>query len=1104
MGQNEQVQELFARALELPAEARPAFLDRACGGEAALRAEVESLLQAHSSAGRFLSSPTGAEPGAVTSEFPSAEGEAATRLANTSPLREAAGTRIGPYKLLQLIGEGGFGSVFMAEQEEPVRRKVALKIIKLGMDTRQVVARFEQERQALAMMDHPSIAKVLDAGATETGRPYFVMELCKGDPIVEYCDKHNLTIADRLELFAQVCQAVQHAHTKGIIHRDLKPSNILVWSQDGRPAAKVIDFGIAKATASKLTEKTLFTEHRALIGTPEYMSPEQAEGSLDIDTRTDVYSLGVLLYELLTGTTPFSGKQLRSAAYAEIQRIIREEEPPVPSTRLSRSTDTIAGIAARRDIEPRKLGSLIRGELDWIVMKALEKDRQRRYETANGLALDIRRFLGGEAVAAAPPSTAYRARKFIVRNRGMVSAAGAVAAALLIGILAFAWQTRVAQRQRDVATLERNRAIVAEGESTRRAEELEKVAAFQSKMLRDIDTTAAGDRLMADIRNRFAAALEKASVDADVRAERLGTFGRELAMVNATDAATELIDQTILKPAIRAVDAQFKDQPTVDASLRHTLAEVHQLLGKIDDALALQRRALEIRRQSLGDDHPETITSMNNLGSILEASGSAAEAEPLYREALERRRRLLGEDHEDTLSTMGNLGNLLRAGGKAAEAEPLLKGSMEGLRRVKGPESRDTLIAMNTYGYLLVDEGKHAEALPYWREAYETGRRVFGPDDRDVLVWTNNLGGLLGVLGRHKEAEPFYREAMEGARRVHGLQHPATMSCVLSYGIVLSNIGRLEEAEAYVREVVDTRTRTLGPDHPDTLFCLTTLGTVLRDRLKFDESEACLRRALETRARVLGKKHPSTLVTYGHLGRLFSDRGELTKAEATYREALELCQGVWSEDHPSRLVFVSLLCSSLISQGRIDEAEPLLTACLDARLRVSGPDHPETLILQSSKVQVMADRGELEEAERLSRDTVARLQRVHGADHVNTLTAMTTLGSVLRQRGAFAEAEQIFRDAAERLNARLGNDSRRTAVARLGLGKTLTALARFQEAEQQLLEAARVLAPRIAAASARDARLALATLYETWEKAEPGRGHGEKAAAWRDGTADGR
>ena len=407
---------LFARASELPAHERAAFVERESGGDAALRRQVLELLAASDDVGsRF--NPDKTTMGRELLDLP----------------RDEAPPEIGPYRVGPVIGRGGMGVVYEAGQKNPQRR-VALKIIKLGMDTAQVVARFEQERQALAILDHPNIAKVLDAGATETGRPYFVMEFVQGVPIAEYCDANKLSIEERLALFDQVCQAVQHAHTKGIIHRDLKPSNVLVSVQDGKAMAKVIDFGVAKATASKLTERTLFTEHRQLIGTPEYMSPEQAEGSLDIDTRTDVYSLGVLLYELLTGTTPFDSKSLRGAAYGEIQRIIREVDPPKPSTRLHQSKDTLAGVAANRHTEPARLTSAVRGELDWIVMKAMEKERQRRYETANGLAMDVRRYLSGEAVLAVPPSRAYRTRKFVKRNKLWVGAVAAVSLALLAGL----------------------------------------------------------------------------------------------------------------------------------------------------------------------------------------------------------------------------------------------------------------------------------------------------------------------------------------------------------------------------------------------------------------------------------------------------------------------------------------------------------------------------------------------------------------------------------------------------------------------------------------------------------------------------------------------
>ncbi|MCW5775696.1 MAG: protein kinase [Phycisphaeraceae bacterium] len=444
---------IFDEAMETTPERRSEVITTRCGEDAALRRLVEAMVSAALNGDGFMSDTT-------RTRMPTAGGGPAERLA------EGPGTRIGQYKLLQQIGEGGFGVVFMAEQERPVVRRVALKIIKLGMDTKQVVARFEQERQALAMMDHPNIARVLDAGSTETGRPYFVMELVKGVPITEYCDANHLTTRERLELFDPVCRAVQHAHQKGVIHRDLKPSNILVTLHDGVPVPKVIDFGIAKATNARLTERTLFTEHRAMIGTPAYMSPEQAEMSgLDVDTRSDVYSLGVLLYELLTGTTPFKEDELKAAGYAELQRIIREVEPQKPSTRASTLGDGLRTIAARRRIEPERLGTVLRGDLDWIVMKALEKDRRRRYETASDLAADVRRHLAGEPVVAAPPSAAYRFRKFARKYRGPVAACVAVAGALVLGVVGTGAGFLRESQQREVAE------TALRGEASARASE---------------------------------------------------------------------------------------------------------------------------------------------------------------------------------------------------------------------------------------------------------------------------------------------------------------------------------------------------------------------------------------------------------------------------------------------------------------------------------------------------------------------------------------------------------------------------------------------------------------------------------------------------------
>jgi serine/threonine protein kinase/WD40 repeat protein len=451
--QERRLEEIFSAARNLPPPERTAFLERACGGDAALRQQADSLLAAHEQAGQFLQ-PTVLVP------------------APNAPF-EKSGDRIGRYKLLEQIGEGGFGVVWMAEQEEPVRRRVALKIIKLGMDTKEVVARFEGERQALAMMEHPNIARVFDGGATDTGRPYFVMELVKGIPITGYCDAHKLSTRERLELFMQVCQAVQHAHQKGVIHRDLKPSNILVTVQDDRPVPKVIDFGVAKATQARLTEKTLFTRFHQWIGTPAYMSPEQAGlGSLDVDTRSDIYSLGVLLYELLTGRTPFDTQKLLEQGYEAVMRTVREVEPPKPSTRLSTlAEEELSAVAAQRGAEPGKLGRLVRGDLDWIVMKALEKDRARRYETATSLAQDIQRHLRAEPVSAAAPSPTYRIAKFVRRNRASVAVVSVVAATLLTATVVSLQSAAVARKAGRLASAERDRASAQQVIAEANAEE---------------------------------------------------------------------------------------------------------------------------------------------------------------------------------------------------------------------------------------------------------------------------------------------------------------------------------------------------------------------------------------------------------------------------------------------------------------------------------------------------------------------------------------------------------------------------------------------------------------------------------------------------------
>jgi non-specific serine/threonine protein kinase/serine/threonine-protein kinase len=861
------------------------------------------------------------------------------------------GDMVGPYKLIEVIGEGGFGEVWLAERREPMLQRVAVKIIKPGMDSRAVIARFEQERQALAVMDHPNVARVFDGGVTAAGTPYFVMEFVDGEPITAFADRKRLKLRERLELFIPVCEAVQHAHHKGLIHRDLKPGNVLVVEIEGKAVPKVIDFGVAKAIAGEQWTNTAHTQSGVVIGTPLYMSPEQVAGEIDIDTRTDVYSLGVMLYELLAGETPFDARSMRKAAMAEIQRIIRDETPPKPSARMAQfAGDRTTTVADARSATSDRITNELRRELDWIPLMALRKERDRRYESPQALADDLRRYLDGRPLRAAPESRAYLARKFVRRNKVPMTAAATVFVALAAGLSVALWQRSEAIRAKESEVEQRARAderadaaLKAEKAEKARADELKRVSEFQSQMLSQIDTTKAGVDLMKDVRTRFAAALEKAGVPEQERVARTDAFTRELGRVNSTDAAAALIDRTLLRPAITTIGERFSDQPLVDAQLRHALAELYRRIGLNEAAVPLQESALATRRRMLGDEHPDTLDSIGGMSVLLRELGRLLEAEPFHREALERSRRVRGAEHPETAIAISNIGGLLRAKGEFAAAEPFYREALEKLKRALGDDHAETLRSINNMGVLLAEQGRLAEAEPYYREALGRMRRTLGEEDQQTITAISNMGYLLFSQGKAEQAEALLREALEKSRRTLGEEHPDTLLAVSNMGAMLLDEGRLAEAEPHLREAVAIRRRTLGVEHPDTLLALGNLGILFLDQRNFADAEPPLREALEIRRRTLGEEHVDTLIAIGNLGSMLRDAGRLAEAEPLHREVLEKRRRVLGEEHPHTLVSLGNIGVLLQRQGSHAEAEPFLLESFEKRARALGDRHPLTV-----------------------------------------------------------------------------------------------------------------------------------------------------------------
>jgi serine/threonine protein kinase/tetratricopeptide (TPR) repeat protein len=794
---------IFAAALSKRSAAeRAAYLDEACGSNATLRQEIVALLQAHDQAGAFLAEPfVKAVP---SSPLPPGGVEGKVETIDSPPQAESPDTLIGPYRLLQRLGEGGMGEVYVAEQQLPLKRRVALKVIKPGMDSAHVLARFAAERQALALMDHSNIAKVLDAGSTEAGRPYFVMELVKGVPITRYCDELHLPLRERLELFVPVCQAIQHAHQKGIIHRDIKPSNVLVSIQDGKPVPKVIDFGVAKALHQKLADRTMYTEIGAVLGTLEYMSPEQAElSALDIDTRADVYGLGVLLYELLTGTTPLDRKRLKQAALTEAVRLIREEEPPKPSTRLTQSKDSLSTLATMRRTEPGRLAKEVRGELDWIVMKCLEKDRSRRYETANGLARDVQRYLRDEAVEACPPSTGYRVKKFARKHRQLLATATAFALLLLAGALfsaVQAWRATAAERkaleneaqasrERDEAVAQRQRADL-NYQLARQAVENYLSKVTDNERLKEADLHAMRKELLESALPFYEKFAQQEGDDPEQAAERGRAFYR-LAQVCDLLGEDEKAraDFRLMETIFAQLVASHSDAPEYRRYLalcRYALANSLTNSSQYAEADKLRRSALAIQEQLVAEyptdpDYQAELANTHEILAYIQQQGVrrfAAGWENECRLALSLHERLV-KDHPGVTKYViarwrgqVRFGDALLNAGRNQEAETQIRNCFEEVEHFPQETRNSALIrrleanAHNSLCNLYMRKRRYSEALKEEQAAIDLREALCKqfpsvPQYRQYLAWANqNLGANYRQMRRWKEAEQEFRAAL--------------------------------------------------------------------------------------------------------------------------------------------------------------------------------------------------------------------------------------------------------------------------------------------------------------------------------------------------------
>ena len=826
-----------------------------------------------------------------------------------------AGTVIDKFTLDKEIGQGGMGRVFVAHQTQPVKRQVALKVIKKGLNSKEVIARFEAERQALALMDHPNIARILDGGTTEDGQPYFVMEYVKGQPLTDYCDAKRLGLNERLRLFVNVCAAVQHAHQKGIIHRDLKPSNILVAEYGGVAVPKVIDFGLAKALDSQklLTEQTLATHFGQVVGTFKYMSPEQADSeTVDIDTRTDIYALGVILYELLTGNTPLDQKSFKDKALLKVLELIRDHEPQRPSTKLSSLERAVTTVSEQRQTDPGRLSQILRGDLDWVVMKALEKERHRRYESASSFGDDVQRFLKSEPVLARPPSTSYKIQKFIGKNRGLVASVATIAVLLIGGIVGTSW-----------FAIKANNAAKNE--------------LAQRKVAEDKEAEAVVERKKAD------KAKDEAEASAKRANEVLKIVSGSFKSTNPNEGANaDMTAKEVLINAQKSMEtSELDDLGKIE--LLETLSTSFRGLGEKDLLLKTSQQQLDITKKNFGENDPNTANAMNNLGNGYFHNGQNDKALKLFEKSLAIRKEKLGMGNEDTLGVMMNLANALEGLGRLDEALKTREQVLAASREHFGDQSRLTLTAINNLTASYNRKGDIKRANELMKELVEVTKAKFGPDHPMALMALQNLGISYAQQGNFPKAIELLESASKGHSKVLGEDHPETLAGKLQLSTIYYVSGNFEKALELGEENLQLTRKKLGDEHPDTIFSMRNLANIYNRTGKKQRAIEIRTEAVEISKKIFGEEHPETLSAEMGLANLIDASGEKEKALKLRERLYRVMTEKLGAENPETLKLMTGLGASYMENGRPDEGLKLFEKIYDVRRKRLGDNHIGTV-----------------------------------------------------------------------------------------------------------------------------------------------------------------